>query len=92
MTIIQNPTQYKIPTWFLNRQRDIVDGKDGQVLANGVDSVLDRSRRLLYVCVSRAKLGVAIILFTSNTPTAAGVVSAGPLAPHVEVHQFSDLT
>ncbi|KAI4099445.1 MAG: hypothetical protein LQ339_005966 [Xanthoria mediterranea] len=40
VTIIQNPTQYKIPTWFLNRQRDIVDGKDTQVLANGMDSKL----------------------------------------------------
>merc|ERR1712000_717772 len=40
VTIIQNPTQYKIPSWFLNRQRDIVDGKDGQILANGVDSKL----------------------------------------------------
>ena len=40
VTIIQNPTQYKIPSWFLNRQRDIVDGKDFQVLANGVDSKL----------------------------------------------------
>ncbi|GAD95685.1 40S ribosomal protein S18 [Paecilomyces variotii No. 5] len=40
VTIIQNPTQYKIPTWFLNRQRDITDGKDGQVLANGLDSKL----------------------------------------------------
>ncbi|RMY85132.1 hypothetical protein D0862_11249 [Hortaea werneckii] len=40
VTIIQNPTQYKIPTWFLNRQRDIVDGKDGHTLANGVDSKL----------------------------------------------------
>ena len=40
VTIIQNPTQYKIPTWFLNRQRDIVDGKDTQVLANNMDSKL----------------------------------------------------
>merc|ERR1712054_705555 len=40
VTIIQNPTQYKIPTWFLNRQRDIVDGKDIHTLANGVDSKL----------------------------------------------------
>ena len=40
VTIIQNPTQYKIPTWFLNRQRDIVDGKDTQVLANGMESKL----------------------------------------------------
>ena len=40
VTIIQNPTQFKIPTWFLNRQRDIVDGKNSQVLSNGVDSKL----------------------------------------------------
>jgi small subunit ribosomal protein S18e len=56
VTIIQNPLQCmwpwlssahahwpladKIPSWFLNRQRDIVDGKDSQVLANGVDSKL----------------------------------------------------
>jgi small subunit ribosomal protein S18e len=40
VTIIQNPTQYKIPTWFLNRQRDIVDGKDSQVLANSMESKL----------------------------------------------------
>jgi len=40
VTIIQNPLQYKIPAWFLNRQRDIVDGKNSQVLANGVASKL----------------------------------------------------
>lgn len=40
VTIIQNPTQYKIPSWFLNRQRDITDGKDSQVLANNMDSKL----------------------------------------------------
>ncbi|THC90230.1 hypothetical protein EYZ11_010311 [Aspergillus tanneri] len=38
--IAPNPTQYKIPTWFLNRQRDITDGKDSQVLSNGLDSKL----------------------------------------------------
>ena len=27
----QNPRQYKIPDWFLNRQRDIKDGKTNQV-------------------------------------------------------------
>lgn len=40
MTIIQNPTQFKIPTWFLNRQKDIVDGKNYQILSNAVDSKL----------------------------------------------------
>ena len=40
VTILQTPTQYKIPTWFLNRQRDITDGKDSQVVSNGLDSKL----------------------------------------------------
>ncbi|ODV83640.1 hypothetical protein CANARDRAFT_29863 [[Candida] arabinofermentans NRRL YB-2248] len=40
VTIMQNPTQYKIPTWFLNRQSDIVDGKDYHVLANNMESKL----------------------------------------------------
>lgn len=38
VTIIQNPRQYKIPDWFLNRQKDIKDGKFSQVLANGLDN------------------------------------------------------
>ncbi|KAF3147131.1 ribosomal 40S subunit protein S18B, variant 2 [Orbilia oligospora] len=40
ITIIQDPTAYKIPSWFLNRQRDIVDGKNSQILANGLQSKL----------------------------------------------------
>jgi hypothetical protein len=28
---MQNPRQYKIPDWFLNRQKDVVDGKYSQV-------------------------------------------------------------
>ncbi len=27
ITIMQNPRQYKIPDWFLNRQKDIKDGQ-----------------------------------------------------------------
>ncbi|XP_030053085.1 small ribosomal subunit protein uS13 [Microcaecilia unicolor] len=40
VTIMQNPRQYKIPDWFLNRQKDIKDGKYSQVLANGLDNKL----------------------------------------------------
>jgi small subunit ribosomal protein S18e len=40
VTILQNPRQYRIPDWFLNRQKDIVDGKFSQVLANGLDNKL----------------------------------------------------
>merc|ERR1712026_348648 len=40
VTIMQNPRQYKIPDYFLNRQKDIKDGKFSQVLANGLDNKL----------------------------------------------------
>lgn len=38
--IMQNPTHYKIPAWFLNRQKDVVDGKDYHFLANNLESKL----------------------------------------------------
>jgi hypothetical protein len=31
MTIVANPTNYKIPTWFLNRQKDYKTGRFSQV-------------------------------------------------------------
>jgi len=37
ITIVQNPRQFKIPDWFLNRQRDIKNGKTHQIFANGLD-------------------------------------------------------
>merc|ERR1712150_462148 len=40
ITIVQNPRQYKIPDWFLNRNRDIKDGKTTQVMANILDNKL----------------------------------------------------
>ena len=33
MTIVANPRQYKIPDWFLNRQKEVTDGKYLQVRA-----------------------------------------------------------
>merc|ERR1712038_1560319 len=40
VTIMQNPRQYKIPDWFLNRQKDIKDGKTGQMMSNFLDNKL----------------------------------------------------
>lgn len=40
VTIISNPRQYKIPNWFLNRQKDIVDGKYQQLTSSNLDSKL----------------------------------------------------
>lgn len=40
VTIMSNPRQYKIPDWFLNRQKDIKDGKTSQVMSNLLDNKL----------------------------------------------------
>ncbi len=40
VTIMQNPLQYKIPQWFLNRQKDIKDGKYSQKVSNILDNTL----------------------------------------------------
>mmetsp|Transcript_105952 Transcript_105952/g.147736 ORF Transcript_105952/g.147736 Transcript_105952/m.147736 type:complete len:156 (-) Transcript_105952:97-564(-) len=38
VNVIQNPSDYKIPFWFLNRKKDIKDGKTTQVSSNGLDN------------------------------------------------------
>lgn len=40
MTIVQQPLQFHIPIWFLNRQKDIKDGKNKQMVANQWDAML----------------------------------------------------
>merc|ERR1711976_238722 len=40
LTIMSNPRQYKIPDWFLNRQKDIKNGKYSQLLSNNLDNKL----------------------------------------------------
>jgi len=50
VTIIQNPRQFKIPDWFLNRRKDIRDGKYQQLVSNNLDfklrEDLDRMRKV----------------------------------------------
>jgi len=40
VAIATNPTQFKIPNWLLNRQKDVKDGKNKHVVANNLDSTL----------------------------------------------------
>jgi len=40
LDVLTNPHHYKIPNWFLNRQKDIKDGKFSQVYANLLDNKL----------------------------------------------------
>ena len=38
--VIQHPVQYGIPEWFLNRQKNYVDGKTVHLFANNVDMAI----------------------------------------------------
>ena len=40
MTIVQNPRQFKVPDWMLNRKKDNKDGKFSQVVSNSLDMKL----------------------------------------------------
>ena len=43
---------------------------DSKNIAEGFDSVIDRTRRLFYVCCSRAAQDLAVILFADDVPAA----------------------
>ena len=45
VAVISNPTQFRIPSWYLNRQRDYKDGKTYQLFANTVDTKLPMTLR-----------------------------------------------
>ena len=40
VAVINNPQQFKIPAWMLNRNRDVKDGKTSQKFANFLDQSL----------------------------------------------------
>jgi len=40
ITVIQHPRQFKIPTWMLNRQKDVRDGKFSHIFSNALDAKL----------------------------------------------------
>ena len=40
VTIVQNPRQFKVPDWMLNRKKDTKDGKFSQVVSNSLDMKL----------------------------------------------------
>merc|ERR1711998_86978 len=37
VNVIQNPLEYKIPQWMLNRRKDFKDGKTSQLSSNQID-------------------------------------------------------
>ncbi|MFJ6536786.1 UvrD-helicase domain-containing protein [Paenarthrobacter sp. NPDC091711] len=59
--------------------------------AAGKDSAIERTRRLFYVCVSRAKEALAIVLFASDVTLAVEAVRHSAIGDHVQIATASEL-
>ncbi|MFF1947016.1 UvrD-helicase domain-containing protein [Rhodococcus qingshengii] len=66
--------------------------KDVENQAQGKDSAIERTRRLFYVCVSRAKESLAIVLFAADVSSAVNAVRQSAIGEHVDILTASDLS
>lgn len=64
---------------------------DRKNLAAGKDSVLERTRRLLYVCVSRAVNSLAIVVFAADVVAARAAIEASKTFPYGQVITVNDI-
>lgn len=55
-------------------------------IAAGEDSVIDRTRRLFYVCCSRAMKHLAVLFYVNDTARARAIVEAKEIFPAEDIH------
>jgi DNA helicase II / ATP-dependent DNA helicase PcrA len=60
-------------------------------IAEGKESVLDRTRRLFYVCCSRAAKDLAVVLFAADVVAARAAVVKANLFPDASHHGIEQL-
>lgn len=59
--------------------------------SRGVDSAIERTRRLFYVCVSRARESLAVVLFTADVARATDAVRQSAIGQFVDILTVDDL-
>jgi DNA helicase-2/ATP-dependent DNA helicase PcrA len=57
----------------------------------GKETILDRTRRLFYVCCSRAKKDLAVVLYSADVETAAAKLKAARLFEPTDIHTLVDI-
>jgi DNA helicase-2/ATP-dependent DNA helicase PcrA len=57
----------------------------------GKDTILDRTRRLFYVCCSRAMADLAVVLYHRDAKTAAAHLKTQTIFPASEIYTLEDL-
>jgi DNA helicase II / ATP-dependent DNA helicase PcrA len=60
--------------------------------AEGKDSVIERTRRLLYVCVSRAVESLAVVLFVQNVGAAVVALQVSPVVNEQTILTLDNLS
>lgn len=60
--------------------------------SRGADSAIERTRRLFYVCVSRARESVAVVLFSDDIARAVKAVRESAIGQHIRVFTVGDLS
>jgi DNA helicase-2/ATP-dependent DNA helicase PcrA len=60
--------------------------------SEGTDSALDRTRRLLYVCVSRAIESLAVVMFARDVDLARSALQGSGLTGGAEIFALNDIT
>lgn len=65
--------------------------KDEANRAASKDSVLERTERLVYVCISRARASVAVVLYAADPAATAAAVEASALGNHVHLLTEAEL-
>jgi len=80
VTIIQNPRQFKVPDWMLNRKKDVKDGKFSQVVSNTLDMKLREDlERLKKIRAHRGLRHYCAPPPPESLPTRPRAVAFGPL-------------
>jgi DNA helicase-2/ATP-dependent DNA helicase PcrA len=64
---------------------------DRKNIAEGLETVVDRTRRLFYVCVSRAEKSLAVVLFTADVAAALQKVQESGVARSARILTLADL-
>jgi len=65
--------------------------KDEENIASGAESVLDRTRRLFYVCCSRAVKDLAVVMFVPDVDQARAAIGRANIFPADAIHGLEEI-
>jgi DNA helicase-2/ATP-dependent DNA helicase PcrA len=85
-------SQYRLFSYGKYFGIELLSDTDHENIRDGVDSVVDRTRRLFYVCCSRAVQDLAVVLFVPDVGIASeALIRKGLFDPNA-IHRLEDLT